>query len=121
MQILFNTFKRLLFKLSPSYFVAISYLVYSIKRYSRKEPKHDEIEVRFLAAPVNPSDLNQIEGVYPRQPTFIPDFGAVGGNEGVAQIIRVGTSVASSFQPGQWVLPAKPGFGKLFDLQLGQG
>lgn len=84
----------------------------SIKRYCRKAPEDDEIEVRFLASPVNPSDVNQIEGVYPKQPTFIPDFGAVGGNEGVAQVVRVGSSVDSAFQPGQWVLPAKPGFGE---------
>ena len=38
----------------------------------------DEIAVRMLAAPVNPSDLNAIEGKYP----VSREMPAVGGNEG---------------------------------------
>lgn len=83
----------------------------SIKRYERRVPEADELEIRFLAAPINPSDINQLEGVYPKRPRFVPGFGAVGGNEGVAQVVRVGAHLERIFSPGQWVLPAKPGFG----------
>ncbi|KAI0217326.1 mitochondrial 2-enoyl thioester reductase [Massospora cicadina] len=85
--------------------------VYFIRRYERRAPEADELEIRFLAAPVNPSDINQIEGVYPKPPRFVPGFGAVGGDEGVAQVVRVGSAIEHAFSPGQWVLPAKPGFG----------
>ena len=50
----------------------------------------NEIAVRMLAAPVNPSDLNIIEGKYP-VPRELP---AVGGNEGVGEVISVGRDAA---------------------------
>jgi mitochondrial enoyl-[acyl-carrier protein] reductase / trans-2-enoyl-CoA reductase len=43
--------------------------------------------VRWLAAPVNPADLNVVEGVYPLRPASFP---AVGGNEGVGVVVRLG-------------------------------
>jgi len=54
--------------------------------------------VKFLAAPINPADLNQIEGVYPSKAIFQPLPGkdglwAVGGNEGAVKIIGVGDNV----------------------------
>uniref|UniRef100_A0A674E7A8 Enoyl-[acyl-carrier-protein] reductase, mitochondrial n=1 Tax=Salmo trutta TaxID=8032 RepID=A0A674E7A8_SALTR len=39
--------------------------------------------VKLLAAPVNPSHINMIQGTY----AIPPDLPAVGGNEGVAQVI----------------------------------
>uniref|UniRef100_A0A8C8CQH9 Enoyl-[acyl-carrier-protein] reductase, mitochondrial n=1 Tax=Oncorhynchus tshawytscha TaxID=74940 RepID=A0A8C8CQH9_ONCTS len=39
--------------------------------------------VNLLAAPVNPSHINMIQGTY----AILPDLPAVGGNEGVAQVI----------------------------------
>jgi len=64
------------------------------------------ILLRFLAAPINPADINMIEGVYNIQ----PPLPAVGGNEGVASVVAVGSDV-SSLRPGDWVIPALPGFG----------
>lgn len=39
-----------------------------------------------------------------------PPLPAIGGNEGVARVVAVGSSVRS-LQVGQWVIPALPGFG----------
>eukprot|EP00063_Salmo_salar_P044625 XP_014019460.1 PREDICTED: trans-2-enoyl-CoA reductase, mitochondrial-like [Salmo salar] len=39
--------------------------------------------VKWLAAPVNPSHINMIQGTH----AILPDLPAVGGNEGVAQVI----------------------------------
>ncbi|KAJ1978135.1 mitochondrial 2-enoyl thioester reductase [Dimargaris verticillata] len=71
------------------------------------------VHVRILAAPVNPSDINQIEGVYPAKPTFDPKWGAVAGNEGVAQIVALGEAVqrTSDLEVGDWVLPLNRAFG----------
>jgi len=68
--------------------------------------KEDEVVVRMLAAPVNPADINMIQGVYPVR----PKLPAVGGNEGVGQVVEVGRSV-SHLKPGDWVVPAVSGWG----------
>ncbi|ORX91168.1 NAD(P)-binding protein [Basidiobolus meristosporus CBS 931.73] len=80
----------------------------------RQEPLPElsskDLHVKFLAAPVNPADVNQIEGSYPAKPIFRPGIGAIGGNEGVAEVIAVGADV-KGFKIGDWVIPSKPGFG----------
>ncbi|RUS25289.1 hypothetical protein BC938DRAFT_472372 [Jimgerdemannia flammicorona] len=74
------------------------------------------IHLRFLAAPINPADVNQIEGAYPIKPPFRMDQVnsevpvAVGGNEGVAEVIAVGDEV-SDVKVGDWVVTARSGFG----------
>ena len=79
-------------------------------------PAHANLlTLRFLASPINPADINQLQGVYPSKPTFTTSLGtsdpiAVGGNEGVAEIISVGDKV-KGFKRGDWVIPKKPGFG----------
>ncbi|KAF7722649.1 mitochondrial 2-enoyl thioester reductase [Apophysomyces ossiformis] len=73
----------------------------------------DTIQVKFLAAPVNPADVNQIQGAYPIKPPFLPlgdTEAAVGGNEGVAQVIAVGENV-HSHKVGDHVVMAKAGYG----------
>ncbi|KAJ1969441.1 mitochondrial 2-enoyl thioester reductase [Dispira parvispora] len=77
------------------------------------------VRVRILAAPINPSDINQIEGVYPARPTFEPNVGAVAGNEGLAEVVALGEQVAqrspnsdgAGLQVGDWVLPFRRSFG----------
>lgn len=66
----------------------------------------DEVSIKFLAAPVNPSDLNMIEGVY----GVTPKLPAVGGNEGVAVVTDVGANV-KGLVAGDWVIPYRSGFG----------
>ncbi|KAJ8097733.1 hypothetical protein POJ06DRAFT_283123 [Lipomyces tetrasporus] len=65
----------------------------------------DTILVKFLASPINPADINQVEGVYPTKPPFLTDAVssktpvAIGGNEGAVEILDVGKSV-TQFKPG---------------------
>lgn len=79
-------------------------------------PAHkDLVTLRFLASPINPADINQIQGVYPSKPTFSTTLGsaeplAVGGNEGLAEIISAGSGV-KGFTKGDWVIQRAPGFG----------
>lgn len=42
----------------------------------------DEVIVKMCAAPINPADINTIQGVYPIK----PDLPAVAGNEGVGRV-----------------------------------
>lgn len=65
------------------------------------------LRLRFLAAPINPSDVNQIQGVYPVK----PPLPAVGGNEGVAEVSEVSDDLKGKFNVGDRVIPASSGFG----------
>ena len=65
-----------------------------------------DVLVNMLASPVNPADINMIQGVYPIKPR-LP---AVGGNEGVGCVVEVGEGV-TSLKAGDWVLPASSGSG----------
>lgn len=60
----------------------------------------------MVMAPINPSDINMIEGTYPIR----PPMPAIGGNEGVAQVIEVGKAV-KGLARNDMVIPARPGFG----------
>uniref|UniRef100_A0A1J3IGM5 Enoyl-[acyl-carrier-protein] reductase, mitochondrial n=2 Tax=Noccaea caerulescens TaxID=107243 RepID=A0A1J3IGM5_NOCCA len=65
------------------------------------EIRENDVCVRMIAAPINPSDINQIEGVYPVRPS-LP---AIGGQEGVGQVYTVGSRV-KFLSPGDWVIPS---------------
>ena len=69
----------------------------------------DSVKVRFLASPINPSDLNQIEGTYPIKPSKFPAFG---GNEGVGLIEETGVAV-ENLNVGDLVIPGRPSLGKI--------
>lgn len=84
----------------------------------------------MIAAPINPSDINRIEGlillyfflvrekvvielglgVYPVRPP-VP---AIGGYEGVGEVYAVGSKV-NALSPGDWVIPSPPSSGILLD------
>uniref|UniRef100_A0A915CBF3 Enoyl-[acyl-carrier-protein] reductase, mitochondrial n=1 Tax=Parascaris univalens TaxID=6257 RepID=A0A915CBF3_PARUN len=66
----------------------------------------NEIRVKWLAAPINPADINQVQGVYPIK----PPLPAVGGSEGFAEVEAVGAGVVD-LQPGDWVVAAHSGLG----------
>ncbi|KAM9353888.1 enoyl-[acyl-carrier-protein] reductase, mitochondrial [Symphorus nematophorus] len=65
-----------------------------------------DVLVKMLAAPINPSDINMIQGTY----AILPDLPAVGGNEGVARVVEVGSQV-KSLKTGDWVIPKDAGLG----------
>uniref|UniRef100_A0ACD5YJT3 Uncharacterized protein n=1 Tax=Avena sativa TaxID=4498 RepID=A0ACD5YJT3_AVESA len=67
-----------------------------------------DVCVKMLAAPINPSDINRVQGVYPVRP---PLPAAVAGYEGVAQVHAVGPAVTFPLSPGDWVIPSPPSFG----------
>jgi len=71
--------------------------------------------LRALAVPINPSDVNTIQGTYGVKPTFSPLLGtpspsAIPGNEGCFEVIAVGPGV-STLRRGDWAVPATTGFG----------
>ncbi|XP_044505771.1 enoyl-[acyl-carrier-protein] reductase, mitochondrial-like [Mangifera indica] len=70
------------------------------------ELKQNDVCVKMLAAPINPSDINRIQGVYPLRPQ-VP---AVGGYEGVGEVYAVGSAVAG-LSTGDWVIPSPPSSG----------
>ncbi|XP_044145824.1 enoyl-[acyl-carrier-protein] reductase, mitochondrial-like [Bufo gargarizans] len=65
-----------------------------------------DIHIRMLAAPVNPADINMLQGNY----GILPHLPAIGGNEGVGEVIKVGCQV-HRIKPGDWVIPIDCGFG----------
>ncbi|CAM8937075.1 unnamed protein product [Rhodiola kirilowii] len=71
-----------------------------------EEIKENDVCVKMLAAPINPSDINRIESVYPVRPQ-VP---AVGGYEGVGEVHAVGSAV-KNLTPGDGVIPSPPSSG----------
>ena len=63
-------------------------------------PGPEEVVLDMLAAPINPADLNVIEGTY----GDLPELPATIGNEGVGRVSSVGLGV-TGLNPGQLVLP----------------
>jgi len=71
------------------------------------EPAGDEVRVRLLAAPINPADLNVIEGKYPIRPALpgVPGVEGVGTVEAVGAGVRqvaVGDRVLLPHSYGSW-------------------
>lgn len=71
--------------------------------------------LRALAVPVNPSDVNTIQGTYGVKPPFSSLLGtaepsAIPGNEGCFEVVSVGKGV-KTLKKGDWAIPAKTGFG----------
>jgi len=66
-----------------------------------------EVKIKMLFSPINPADINMIQGSYPIQPTTLP---AIGGNEGIAQVVEVGP-YTKNLKIGDLVFPLKQGFG----------
>ncbi|KAF2863859.1 putative mitochondrial enoyl reductase [Piedraia hortae CBS 480.64] len=89
--------------------------VLKLHRHSISPAHGNLVTIKFLASPINPADINQIQGVYPSKPTFSGSIGsseplAVGGNEGLAEVVSVGNKV-SKLRCGDWVIMNGPGFG----------
>lgn len=79
--------------------------------------KPDDVLVETVACPINPSDINQIQGVYPSKPPISADSlpglkspAAVCGNEGLFKIVATGSKV-SGFEKGDWCIPSDVNFG----------
>ncbi|KAI1178943.1 hypothetical protein F4777DRAFT_586427 [Nemania sp. FL0916] len=73
------------------------------------------VVLRTLAAPINPADVNTIQGTYGAKPVFSSLFGtpkpaALPGNEGVFEVVS-DPPRGSGLTKGDWVIPARTGFG----------
>ena len=89
--------------------------VLSLHGHSISPPSGSAVVVRMLTCPINPADVNQIQGVYPSKPEMNTTLGtaepaAVGGNEGVGEVLNIGSSV-KSVQKGDWVIMKYTGMG----------
>lgn len=65
-----------------------------------------QILVKMMMSPINPSDINMIEGTYFVQ----PPLPMILGNEGVGKIVDVGKDV-KGLNEGDWVIPTDTAFG----------
>ncbi|KFH46142.1 trans-2-enoyl-CoA reductase-like protein [Hapsidospora chrysogenum ATCC 11550] len=71
--------------------------------------------LRSLAAPINPADINTVQGTYGSKPPFTSLIGTAEpsvtpGNEGVFEVLSTGGS-GSDLNKGDWVIPAVAQFG----------
>ena len=73
-------------------------------------PPPNTVNIKLLLAPINPADINVIEGVYPAKPD--PDVSLsegkdcplfVGGNEGLGEVMDIGEGVIG-LRKGDWVV-----------------
>ncbi|KAJ7245164.1 hypothetical protein B0H12DRAFT_1128016 [Mycena haematopus] len=74
-------------------------------------PPSKTVNIKYLLAPINPADVNVIQGVYPAKPSLTSLVGGqpdvfVGGNEGLAEVTQVGPEV-SGLAAGDWVVMTK--------------
>ncbi|QRV88805.1 Zinc-binding dehydrogenase [Ceratobasidium sp. AG-Ba] len=91
----------------PSQVLSVS----KVSALSEKVPAGN-VGVKFLLSPINPADLNVVQGVYPSKPEIRNDLGTpfpsfIGGNEGLAQVECVGNGV-NNLSIGDWVILSKP-------------
>ncbi|XP_075294147.1 enoyl-[acyl-carrier-protein] reductase, mitochondrial isoform X1 [Opisthocomus hoazin] len=80
--------------------------VVQLKDLEVAELGDSDVHVKMLAAPINPADINMIQGTYP----ILSPLPAVGGSEGVGEVLEVGRCV-TALKPGDWVIPASAGLG----------
>lgn len=89
--------------------------VLQLHGHSISPPSGTQVVIRFMTSPINPADVNQIQGVYPSRPEMNTLLGtsepsATAGNEGVAEVISTGSGV-KSIQKGDWVIMKSTGMG----------
>ncbi|KAK6629843.1 hypothetical protein RUM43_003663 [Polyplax serrata] len=65
-----------------------------------ESPGPGKVLVKMLASPVNPADINTLQGIYPVK----PPLPTTPGGEGVGQVEEVGEGV-KNLKPGDMVLP----------------
>lgn len=88
----------------------------SLHTHSISPPYSNLLTLRTLAAPLNPADINQIQGTYPSLPPLTTALGTphpatVPGSEACFQVLATGSAVPPSIRPGDWVIPRAPGLG----------
>ncbi|KAL8947389.1 MAG: hypothetical protein Q9222_006328, partial [Ikaeria aurantiellina] len=89
--------------------------VLTLHSHSISPPHSNLLTLRTLAAPLNPADINQIQGTYPTAPPFTSNLGsaqptAVPGNEACFEVQSAG-SACKQVSKGDWVIPRRTGLG----------
>ncbi len=84
--------------------------------HSISPPHSTLLTLRTLATPLNPADINQIQGTYPSLPPFTTSLGtahpsATPGNEGCFEVVSTGSGCSTAIHPGDWVIPRRTGLG----------
>ena len=75
--------------------------VLQIKTEPRPKPATDEVVVQMRAAPINPADINAIEGKYPAR----REVPATPGFEGSGIVVELGTNVSGITKGALVILP----------------
>ena len=75
--------------------------------------KENQVLVKMKLSPINPSDINMVQGAY----AIKPPLPAVAGNECVGEVIEIGPNV-KQLRVGDWVNPIDSGFGTWRSLAL---
>jgi len=83
--------------------------VISVHTHQLPDPNANEVILKSLGFPINPSDINQLEGVYPSKPEKTTQYGtekpsAIAGNEGLYEVIEIGSGV-NGLKKGDRVIP----------------
>lgn len=83
--------------------------VIRVHTFQIPDPQKDDIVLKTLGFPINPSDINQLEGVYPSKPEKTTKYGtqepvAIAGNEGLFEVVQVGPDV-KDLKVGDHVIP----------------
>lgn len=75
-------------------------------------PPPNTLNIRFLLSPINPADINVIQGIYPAIPSTCPSSPRllVPGNEGLAEVVQTGDNV-TDLHPGDRVIMIKQQIG----------
>ena len=69
------------------------------------EPSAGEVKIRILASPIHPSDIGILLGKYGN----LPHLPAVGGREGVAEVIKLGEGVEDLVVGDRVIVPGSVG------------
>ena len=73
--------------------------------------KDSELLVKLIAAPINPADINIVQGNYAITPKQLP---STVGMEGLYEVVEAGGSDSvknAQYKPGDWVIPSTQGWG----------
>ncbi len=73
--------------------------VISVKEMELQNMGSDQVTVELIASPINPSDILQIQGLYPSQRKLPSIF----GTEGIGKVVNIGSDV-KNVKPGDTIL-----------------
>jgi mitochondrial enoyl-[acyl-carrier protein] reductase / trans-2-enoyl-CoA reductase len=79
--------------------------VIKLSTYEIDAPKEKQVLIKVLASPINPADINMLEGKY----SIKPELPCVLGSEGVGIIEKIGSEVDSLSIGDRVIMPVSKG------------